>query len=105
MKASYKTISWVFGDQLNSNHSWFKDHDDSRLFIIAELPQETSYCNHHVQKVAAFFAAMKNFAESLQESGHEVLHLTLDETIEFKDFHELIPVSYTHLTLPTILLV
>ena len=90
MKASYKSINWLFGDQLNSNHSWFKDHDVSRLFIIAELPQETSYCNHHVQKVAAFFAAMKNFAESLQQSGHEVLHLTLDETNDFKDFHELI---------------
>ena len=90
MERSYGSICWIFGDQLNSDHSWFEITDKSRLFVIAELEQEASYCKHHVQKVAAFFAAMENFATTLRESGHDVLHLTLDETADFKDLQNLI---------------
>ena len=90
MEKSYSSICWIFGDQLNSDHSWFEITDKSRLFVIAELKQEASYCKHHVQKVSAFFAAMENFATTLRKSGHDVLHLTLDETADFKDLQNLI---------------
>ena len=90
VERSYRSICWIFGDQLNSDHSWFEIIDNSRLFVIAELEQEASYCKHHIQKVAAFFSSMENFAITLGESGHDVLHLTLDDTADFKDIHSLI---------------
>ncbi|WP_197465839.1 cryptochrome/photolyase family protein, partial [Vibrio sp. HI00D65] len=55
------------------------------IYIIAELKQETDYVASHIQKVAAFFSAMDYFAEELTQRGHQVLHLTLDDTAQFKD--------------------
>lgn len=80
MKKYYRTLRLILGDQLNASHSWFKQKDDTCLYLIAELPQELSYVRHHVQKVCAFFIAMENFAHALQKTGHEVLYLTLDDT-------------------------
>lgn len=80
----------ILGDQLNSQHSWFKQADDNVLYIIAELKQEASYVRHHIQKLAAFFLAMQHFAEALKAQGHHVLHLNLDDTAEFANLNGLI---------------
>jgi len=80
-----KTLRLVLGDQLNRQHPWFESSDPDVLYLVAELPQESTYVRHHVQKIAAFFAAMQAFASDLEERGHRVLHLTLDETAEFDD--------------------
>lgn len=90
MKQQYKTLRLVLGDQLNASHSWFQEKNDHTLYLIAELHQETSYVVHHIQKVAAFFAAMKAFSIALNKAGHHVLHLTLDDTKEFNDLPNLI---------------
>ncbi|MCL2918162.1 cryptochrome/photolyase family protein [Shewanella litorisediminis] len=81
----YHTLRLILGDQLSSLHSWFSQRDDGVLYLIAELKQENSYVTHHIQKVCAFFAAMADFAKCLKAAGHEVLHLTLDDTAEFAD--------------------
>lgn len=81
----YETVRLILGDQLNSEHSWFQRVDDSVLYLVAELKQENTYVTHHIQKVCAFFSAMANFANELQEEGHQVLHLTLDDTQSFED--------------------
>ncbi|CAH6961705.1 Cryptochrome/photolyase family protein [Vibrio chagasii] len=81
----YKTIRLILGDQLNIEHSWFGHVSDEVIYIIAELKQETDYVASHIQKVAAFFSAMGYFAEELTQRGHQVLHLTLDDTAQFKD--------------------
>ncbi|CAH6974125.1 Cryptochrome/photolyase family protein [Vibrio chagasii] len=81
----YKTVRLVLGDQLNIEHSWFDHVSDDVIYIIAELKQETDYVASHIQKVAAFFSAMGYFAEELTQRGHQVLHLTLDDTAQFKD--------------------
>ena len=94
MNSSYKTLRLILGDQLNYRHSWYQTTDSSVLYVIAELHQETNYVKHHIQKVCGFFAAMSAFAEHLKANGHQVLHLTLDETVEFPDLNTLI----THLT-------
>lgn len=94
MKNSYKTLRLILGDQLNYRHSWFRDADPSVLYVIAELHQETNYVRHHIQKVCGFFAAMKAFAEHLSAQGHQVLHLDLDQTVEFTDLNTMI----SHLT-------
>ena len=49
----------ILGDQLNASHSWFAQPDDRVTFVIMEVRQETDYVKHHIQKVAAFFAAMR----------------------------------------------
>ncbi|MBW3139137.1 cryptochrome/photolyase family protein [Ferrimonas balearica] len=79
------TLRLILGDQLNADHSWFRQRDDGVLYLIAELHQETGYVRHHIQKVCAFFAAMKAFSETLSQDGHRVRYLTLDDTAGVAD--------------------
>jgi deoxyribodipyrimidine photolyase-related protein len=90
LNADYKTLRLVLGDQLNQQHSWYKTPDPSVLYVIAELHQETHYVRHHIQKIGAFFAAMSAFADQLKKQGHQVLHLTLDDTVGFSTLDSLI---------------
>ena len=89
MNDRYKTLRLILGDQLNQKHSWYKNQDSSVLYVIAELHQETNYVRHHIQKICGFFAAMSAFARYLTTEGHQVLHLTLDDTQDF-DLNSLI---------------
>ncbi|MCW5519332.1 cryptochrome/photolyase family protein [Aureitalea sp. L0-47] len=73
-----KTLRLILGDQLNHNHSWFKEEDEKVIYFVAEMRQETDYVAHHIQKVVAFFESMANFAEWMKERGHEVIYYTLD---------------------------
>ncbi|MGD8304286.1 MAG: cryptochrome/photolyase family protein, partial [Desulfobacterales bacterium] len=77
--ATDKTLRLILGDQLNENHSWFQKTDSAVAYVMMEVRQETDYVKHHVQKVLAFFAAMRAFAENLQEKGHTVIYLRLDD--------------------------
>ncbi|OHU88139.1 MULTISPECIES: cryptochrome/photolyase family protein [Pseudoalteromonas] len=87
---SYRCIRLILGDQLNPQHSWFKDKNEHTLYVIAELHQETAYVQHHIQKVCAFFCAMQHFAQALSQAGHHVLHLTLDDTQAYSSLPELL---------------
>ena len=73
-----KTLRLVLGDQLNIQHSWFSERDDSVWYFIAEMRSETDYTRHHIQKVVAFFEAMKAFAKTLQSQWHQVIYFPLD---------------------------
>lgn len=73
-----KTLRLILGDQLNHKHSWYDDSNKNVIYFLAEMRQETDYTTHHIQKVVAFFEAMKNFATWLQEREHKVLHYTID---------------------------
>jgi deoxyribodipyrimidine photolyase-related protein len=86
----FDTVRLILGDQLNSQHSWFQQVDDRVLYLIAELKQESTYVDHHIQKVCAFFSAMAQFAQERQAEGHQVLHLTLDETRDFATLEQVI---------------
>lgn len=90
MKKHYKTLRLILGDQLNAEHSWFRHKDESTLYLIAEMHQETGYVKHHVQKICAFFKAMEKFALALREAGHEVLHLSLDDTDKYSTLDALV---------------
>lgn len=90
LKNRYHTLRLILGDQLNSQHSWFKRRDSGVLYVIAELKQEASYVKHHIQKLAAFFLAMECFADELKSADHDVLSLTLDDTAQFKNLDSLI---------------
>ena len=72
------TLRLILGDQLNLQHSWYETIDESVCYVMFEMRQETDYVQHHVQKVVAFFAAMRQFAKALESQGHHVIYLTLD---------------------------
>ena len=74
-----KTLRLVLGDQLNEKHSWFKKSGKRIAYVLMEIRQETDYVKHHVQKVVAFFAAMRAFAQRLQALGHSVIYIRLDD--------------------------
>jgi deoxyribodipyrimidine photolyase-related protein len=86
----FHSLRLILGDQLNSNHSWYRQVDPGVLYLIAELHQEASYVKHHIQKISAFFAAIENFAGTLKKDGHQVNYLTLDESAHYKDLSDLI---------------
>lgn len=67
-----QTLRLILGDQLNQKHSWFKNTDDTVVYVMAEMRQETDYVLHHIQKVVGFFAAMRQFAQWLRDNGHRV---------------------------------
>ena len=58
-----KTLRLVLGDQLNLQHSWFKEVDDHVTYLMAEMRQETDYVKHHIQKVVGFSKSLSSFAD------------------------------------------
>ncbi|MFL2586533.1 MAG: cryptochrome/photolyase family protein [Flavobacteriaceae bacterium] len=72
-------IRLILGDQLNEKHLWFTELKDDVCYVMFEMRQETDYVKHHIQKVVAFFAAMRSFARQLEEDGHHVLYYTIDD--------------------------
>ncbi len=75
----------ILGDQLNSCHSWFKEKNDDVIYCMFEMRQETDYVKHHIKKVAAFFLAMRNFAEELQGEGHRVKYFAINDSDNEQD--------------------
>jgi deoxyribodipyrimidine photolyase-related protein len=74
-----KTLRLILGDQLDELHSWFKSPDRDVTYVMMEIRQETDYVKHHIQKVAAFFTAMRAFSARLRELGHQVIYIRLDD--------------------------
>ena len=74
-----KTLRLILGDQLNHQHSWFEETNENVFYVIMEMRQETDYVNHHIQKILAFFTAMRAFSEHLRTQGHQVIYLKLDD--------------------------
>ncbi|ELV8625760.1 cryptochrome/photolyase family protein [Vibrio cidicii] len=86
----FDTLRLILGDQLNREHSWFQQPNENTLYVMAELAQETGYVKHHVQKICAFFAAMRAFAQELRQAGHHVCYFTLDESAAYADLPALL---------------
>lgn len=80
-----KTLRLILGDQLNHQHSWYKEVSEDHLYVLMEMGQELTYTTHHIQKVVAFFLAMRKFAESLKANGHQVHYLNLDDPKNTQD--------------------
>lgn len=88
VKAAPATLRLVLGDQLNAAHSWFRRPDARIVYTLMEVRQETDYTVHHIQKVAAFFAAMRAFAAALERQGHRVLYLRIDDPTNRQSFRD-----------------
>jgi deoxyribodipyrimidine photolyase-related protein len=85
-----KTIRLILGDQLNQNHSWFNTIDNDVVYLMAEMRQETDYVKHHIQKVVAFFLAMRNFKKDLSHQGHHFIYLELNDPNNLQDLEKII---------------
>ncbi len=83
-----KTLRLVLGDQLNSNHSWFKSIDDSVTYVLMEIRSETDYAKHHIQKVVGFFASMQAFYSELKSKGHQVIYIKLNDSDNLQSFEK-----------------
>jgi deoxyribodipyrimidine photolyase-related protein len=83
-----KTLRLILGDQLNPEHPWFRQPGEGVLYLMAELRQETDYVVHHIQKVVAFFAAMRAFAASLEQQGHRVRYFRISDPDNPQDLAE-----------------
>lgn len=75
-----KTLRLILGDQLNHQHCWYNQVNEQVVYCIMEMRQETDYVQHHIQKVAAFFMAMRQFAQTLQQQGHTVIYLKINDS-------------------------
>lgn len=85
-KGKQKTLRLLLGDQLNINHSWYKEVDESVYYVLMEIRSETDYASHHIQKVIGFFAAMRQFAEALKQRKHNVIYLKLNDERNLHSF-------------------
>ncbi|MFD0798174.1 cryptochrome/photolyase family protein [Maribacter chungangensis] len=85
-----KTLRLILGDQLNQKHSWFQTVDDDITYVMAEMRQETDYVKHHIQKVTAFFLAMRNFSEDLSAKGHQFIYLNITDKKNPQDLEKVI---------------
>ena len=74
-----KILRLILGDQLNEKHSWFDQVNPEVTYVMAEMRQETDYTTHHIQKVMAFFAAMRHFADMLKKKGHIVKYYRIGD--------------------------
>ncbi len=76
---STKTLRLILGDQLNSQHSWYSKQSPDITYLMVEAHSESEYVTHHIQKIVAYFMSMRAFAKELQENGHQVIYLSLDD--------------------------
>lgn len=81
-----KTLRLILGDQLNSNHFWFKTKDENVTYVLMEVRTETDYATHHIQKVVGFFAAMQNFSSELKAQNHNVIYIYLNDDNNLQSF-------------------
>jgi deoxyribodipyrimidine photolyase-related protein len=68
----------ILGDQLNARHSWFSQVNPDITYLMVEARSETDYVRHHIQKICAFFLAMRQFAAQLKDDGHQVIYISLN---------------------------
>ncbi len=70
----------VLGDQLTPTLSALDAGDpDKDVVVMAEVADEASYVPHHPKKIAFIFAAMRKFAQKLQDKGWTVAYTKLDD--------------------------
>ncbi|SDW00441.1 cryptochrome/photolyase family protein [Flavobacterium degerlachei] len=81
-----KTVRLILGDQLNSNHSWFKTVDDSVTYVMMEIRTETDYASHHIQKVVGIFSAMRSFSKELELNKHNIIYINLVDENNLQSF-------------------
>ncbi|MFZ4671168.1 MAG: cryptochrome/photolyase family protein [Flavobacterium sp.] len=83
-----KTLRLILGDQLNSNHSWYNNVNDSVTYVMMEIRSETDYAKHHIQKVIGIFSAMRYFKYDLIGNNHKVIYIYLNDNNNLNTFEK-----------------
>lgn len=60
---------------------------------MMEMRQETDYVPHHIQKIIAFFLAMRAFTDTMRRAGHQFIYLQLDDP----ENRQNLPANLSHL--------
>ena len=70
----------VFADQLSLSLSSLRGADlHTTVILMMEVADETDHVGHHRRKIAFLFAAMRHFAQSLEQAGFTVRYVRLDD--------------------------
>lgn len=94
-----KKLRLILGDQLNHQHSWYQEKSKDITYVMMEMGQELTYVKHHIQKVVAFFSAMRAFKDHLEATGHQVIYLKLDDKNNKHDLTENLSILITEKTI------
>ena len=86
MKSSNRQLRLILGDQQNRDHSWYKNVSDTTTYVMMEIRTETDYATHHIQKIVAFFASMRNFADWLKANDHKVIYIKINDENNLQSF-------------------
>lgn len=68
----------ILGDQLSQTLSSLSDVGADDVVMLCEVISEATYVRHHPKKIAFLFSAMRHFAAELQQKGHNIRYITLD---------------------------
>ena len=70
----------ILADQLSASLASLIGADKHRdVILMCELASEATYVPHHPKKIAFLFAAMRHFAQTLQDQGFNVRYIQLDD--------------------------
>jgi deoxyribodipyrimidine photolyase-related protein len=69
----------ILGDQLNENHSWFKEKNQQIGYVMIESLSEVNYVRHNAVKIQIFFKAMRLFCEKMTNEGHRFFYYKLND--------------------------
>ncbi len=84
-------LGLIFGDQLNEDHAVLQVLDRTQdQLVMGELAAEASYVNHHGQKIALIFSAMRHVADELAEQGWTVTYRCFDTSSSVQTFTDLV---------------
>lgn len=83
-----RTLRLILGDQLNYEHSWFDEDVEDIDYVLMEIRSETDYVKHHIQKLVAFFASMREFANYLSNklNKSKVHYIKINDKDNFQSF-------------------
>ncbi len=69
----------ILGDQLSPRIAALQGAARGDVILLAEVMAEATYVRHHKKKIAFLFAAMRHFARELEEAGHVVRYVRIDD--------------------------
>ncbi|MEM7719389.1 MAG: cryptochrome/photolyase family protein [Pseudomonadota bacterium] len=79
----------VLGDQLTDTVAALREGDPVEdIVVMAEVADEAGYVPHHPKKIAFCFAAMRHFAQELEDDGWTVEYTRLDDEAGFSSIVE-----------------
>lgn len=74
-----KNLRFIFSDQLSHSISSLTDVSKEDIILFCEVLEEATYVKHHPKKIAFLFAAMRHFADELEEQGYHIQYIKLTD--------------------------